>query len=188
MEFKTLLEDRSQREQYMIFMGGFLVVFYLFYLSWGYFDRVYSKALIKYETQLNSYLNANSPTQIQNSLDIATKRLQNSKQELERLKIEDEFLQNHAKFLANNLSKFSSSGEILNFIGSKAQNYNLKIDQISPNNIKPNALYDYNISFSSTFNSTLKFIDELEGALFEISEAKLEPYSSQIRIILWSFR
>ena len=73
MDLKALLEQRSQREQYMIFMGLFLVVFYLFYLSWSYFDRIYSKALMRYETQLNSYLNSNSPEQIQNHLDIAIK-------------------------------------------------------------------------------------------------------------------
>ncbi|ARR01658.1 hypothetical protein CVIC8964_0221 [Campylobacter vicugnae] len=190
MDLKALLEQRSQREQYMIFMGLFLVVFYLFYLSWSYFDRIYSKALMRYETQLNSYLNSNSPEQIQNHLDIVIKKLQDKKQELDNLTKEYNFINTHTKLLASYLSKFNSSSEILGFIDSKAQNHNLKIDHILPNSIKSNSniAYDYNISFSSDFISALGFIDELRGAMFDISEAKLEPYSSQIRIILWDFK
>ena len=79
MEFNSLLNSRSKKEQYMIFMGSFLVIFYLFYLSWGYFDKLYFKALMRYENELNSYLSTNLPTQIQNQIELADKKLQNNK-------------------------------------------------------------------------------------------------------------
>lgn len=190
MDFKSLLESRSQREQHMIFMSGFLIMFYLLYLSWDYFDRLYQSALANYELQLNNYISMNSPQQIQNSLELATKRLQDSKIELENLKAENSFIQSHTKNLVAILDKFSSSSEILSFIGDKAKEHNIKISQILPNNIKENSaiLYDYNLSFSSTFTQTLAFIDELKGGFIDIKEARFEPYSSQIRLSLQSVK
>ncbi|MEE3745178.1 hypothetical protein [Campylobacter porcelli] len=188
MEFKSLLEERTKKEQYMIFLGGFLIVFYLFYLSWDYFERLYLKALMRYENGLSGYLKINSPTEIQNRIEVASQKLKDKKQELERLKFENEFIQAHAKSLSTQLSKFSSSSEILAFISSKALENSLKISKISPNQIGSNISYDYNISFSSTFDLTLRFIDELERALLEISEARFEPYNSEIRVVSWGIR
>jgi hypothetical protein len=186
MDFKSLLESRSQREQHMIFMSGFLIMFYLLYLSWDYFDRLYQSALANYELQLNNYISMNSPQEIQNRLELATKRLQDSKIELENLKAENSFIQSHTKNLVAIQDKFSSSSEILSFIGDKAKEHNIKISQILPNNIKENSaiLYDYNLSFSSTFTQTLAFIDALKGSFIDIKEARFEPYSSQIRLSL----
>lgn len=186
MDFKSLLESRSQREQYMIFMGGFLIAFYLCYLSWDYFDKLYKKALTDYEFELNNYISANSPQQIQNRLELATKKLQESKLELKNLKTESDFIQTHTKNLATMQSKFSSSSEILSFISHKAKEHNIKISQIIPNQIEKGStiLYDYNISFSSTFTQTLTFIDELQGSFIDITEARLEPYNSQIKLLL----
>ncbi|WP_096030594.1 hypothetical protein [Campylobacter lanienae] len=188
MEFNSLLNSRSKKEQYMIFMGSFLVIFYLFYLSWGYFDKLYFKALMRYENELNSYISTNLPTQIQNQIELADKKLQNNKTELNQLKIENEFLQTHAINLANQISKFSSNSEILAFIDNKSNASGIKISKILPNQISNDRLYDYNISFSSTFDLALRFIDELEGAWLEISQARFEPYNSEIRLILRDFR
>lgn len=182
--------NKKPSEIKMVFIATFFIIFYVAYMSlYDISDEYCRQNIINKENLEKSYLELPTPKYLDEVISKKQKELEDSLVQLKALKANNNFLNTELKKLSTSFFDINNQNLFLNYISKQAEQNSINITNIT-NNTKPllqlftmDKIYDFRITFSSSFTNLLKYINSLEELNLVIDINNIDLNASSLSII-----